>query len=219
MTANLKTAFKLLKYGFQLKTNCASAIIITVIGTLLVLAAHDATLFIMGAFYLALGPMCILQIQMTLLYSNIAKSSPKARMLEVQTCDCLSTIMMLVCYTFISIYTIIRHQTSPEKFSPWYPLATGVMFAVLLIYFCVCYKLYFVGIFILMPCTIFVFGFLTFLVETTLFKITTIPIGASCILGYVCIFIGLLLAGLLRRWLYKLPLSKMAGGSKLRKQL
>ena len=218
MTTDLKTVFRLLKYTFQLKTNCVSAIIITILGFLFLLAAPDTTLFMLGGFYFALGPLCILQMQFTLLYSNLGKSSPKARMLEISSIDTLSAISILICYTFIAIYITIRHSSAPTEFPIAYLFTTGLMYAALLIYFSLAYKTYIFGIIFLIICTISVFSVSLFIIELGILELH-LNTFTGYLLGYGCVFIGLLLSGLLRRLVYKRPLSKIAAGAKLRKQL
>ena len=218
MTTDLKTVFKLLKYTFQLKTNCVSATIITILGFLFLLAAPDTTLFMLGGFYLALGPLCILQMQFTLLYSNLGKSSPKARMLEISSIDVLSAVSILICYTFVAIYITMRHGIAPADFPITYLFTTGIMYAALLIYFSLAYKTYVFGIILLVISTITVFRFSIFLVKIEIME-SHLSTFTGSLLGYGCVFIGLLLSGLLRRLVYKRPLSKIAAGAKLRKQM
>lgn len=218
MTTDLKTAFKLLKYTFHLKTNCVSAIIITILGILFLIAAPDTTLFMLGGFYLALGPLCILQMQFTLLYSNLGKSSPKARMLEISSIDTLSAIIILICYTFVVIYITIRHGSAPAEFPITYLFTMGIMYATLLIYFSLSYKTFIFGILLLIICTISVFSVSIFIIELGIVELH-LNTFTGYLLGYGCVFMGLLLSGLLRRLVYKRPLSKLAAGAKLRKQI
>lgn len=224
MTTEMKKAFKMLKYCFQPKTNCAAAIAITVIGMIslgISSIGHPVTssCFLMGSLYFVLGPSIMAQMLMITLYCSMVKSSPRARILEIQLEDLLSSIIFVLGYTLIILYSTIINVCVKEVYSPGMLFATALTICILLLYNSTVYKLFFTSTFIMAILIPFVFSIFTILEQTTRFGVFPLSMTASCLLGYLCILLSLVLSGLFRRAVYRLPLSKMAGGSKLRKQM
>ncbi len=223
MIAEMKKAFKMIKYGYQLKTNIVSAALIMILGIgclcIADISIAGTSLFQVGALYFVLGPMFLLQIQMLMLYSNMVKSSPKARFLEITFGDVFSVIISLAGYTLIVIYSIIKNHMAPNAaFAPLL-LNVGFLIGVMQIYFSIVYKHFICGTGFMLIGFVMVFIFTTLLVDVGMFGNYSLNLTTSIIVGYVAIIVSLLLCALLRRALYKHTLSKLACGAKLRKEL
>ena len=223
MIADLKKAMKMLKYGYQLKTNIVSAALIMILGIgclcIADISIAGSSLYLVGALYFVLGPMFLLQIQTLMLYSHMVKSSPRARFLEIAFGDIFSLVISIVGYTIIVIYSIIKNNITPDApFAPWL-LATGLLIGVMQIYFSVVYKHFVLGTGFMLTGIIIVFMTITLLVEVNILGVITLNLTTAIILGYVAVIISLLLCALLRRMVYKHSFSKWACGAKLRKEL
>ena len=217
MMSSLKRAFKLIKYGFQFKLNCVFAIAITLLSILLLIL--DDYSFPMSIFYFTLGPMFILQIQLSLLYSGVGRSSPLAHTIEVELADILSAVTGVATYVIYACYTLIRNLVAPKEYYPVNLIMAGIVVGELLLYFSTAYKAFLLSIFL---CIIGFMAVQPFQAGEYFYSliVNKVPGAAgSAAIGLLFTIIGVLLAGLLRRLLYRFPLSKLAGGSKLSKQI
>lgn len=230
MIQEMKKAFWLTKYCFQLKMNYVSAILVTLggilslIGSGLIMAATttasvSASPYLLGSFYLLLGPMVIAQMHYILLFSNMIKSSPKGRFLEIQMLDLSSAIISLAGYTLVVIYTLTVNHFAACDYPSVYPLTAGILIGLLMIFLSTSYKLFLTSMIGLGICVLIIFTAISILTATSSPVVYSLTTTASSLLGYLAILICLGLSALLRRALYKLPLSKLAAGTKLRKEL
>lgn len=230
MIQEMKKAFRLTKYCFQLKMNYVSAILVTLGGILSLLgsgltraatttASVSASPYLLGSFYLILGPMVIAQMHYILLFSNMVKSSPKGRFLEIQMLDLSSAIISLAGYTLIVIYTLTVNHFAACDYPSVYLLTAGILTGLHMIFMSASYKLFLTSMIVLGICVLIVFTAISILTATSSPLVYSLTTTASSLLGYLAILICLGLSALLRRALYKLPLSKLAAGAKLRKEL
>lgn len=222
MTTKMKKAIKLIKYGFDIKINFAFAIIFLLFGIVFIGVSSlnpvaNCDNFILGAFYVVLVPMFVIQVQLSTLYANMVKSSPLSRIVEVELADFLCGVFNLVIYTLIFLYTVIMDAVAGISYPPVYLLILGIVIMTLQLYFSLAYK-YFVAsvIGLIIVCLPFISSIETVIALNSHININRIT---SFFLGYIPIITGMALAALIRRFLYKHPLSLLAAGQKLRKQI
>ena len=83
MITEMMKMLKLIRYSYQLKVNSICGIIITILGIIMLAfstwnSSILASSFLLGSFYVVLGPMIIVQMILQTLYANMVKASPKA---------------------------------------------------------------------------------------------------------------------------------------------
>ena len=82
MMKDIKQCFKLLKYGYQLKTNMGCACFFVLLGILFVMPSFGD--FVMGTMYIYLGMMFATQPMYMMLFSECVQASPRREKIEIR---------------------------------------------------------------------------------------------------------------------------------------
>lgn len=217
MMQDLKTSWKLLKYSFQFKMNIAVAIFFMVLGVMWLFLEGTRGLYI-AALYVYIGPCMLVQLTYNLLYANMALVSPVKKALDGTFPNVVGLLGSLLGYALAVVYMIIFSNIYPEnEMSGGNMLVViGLIMLVTIIYYSVAYKWFVVSTILFCFClaVTLAFGMALFIysgVEISLLQGTLIGLG---------IVVGAnLLGALIRKALYKLPNSPLAGGRSLRKAM
>ena len=226
MMNEMKKACKLIKYGFNLKMNVGFGIIFMIFGIIfsilgsMMSSANHMQPAMFSTMYMFLGPLMIVQVLYTLLYSKMAKSSPRNYTLEVTAPNIFSTIIGIFTYLVSIIGAWIGMKVSPDLAEGYYSVIinSGMLLVIMILYFGVCYKYFVLG-------TIgFVIGFLViyrglsgYIFEYGLpFKLNFVN---SSLISGVIVAVGIILSCILRKLLYKKPVSKLSAGAYLKKAM
>lgn len=145
---DLILGFKLLRYGYKLKTNVMMLILFTAIGFVIELSSHGTN--ILGGFYFMLTGMFAYQMIIYMNASDYVQSSVMKRKLEVGMPVIVSTVVYLVLFTILVAekYILIRivFRRISENYQDTLFMIIFILFGAMI--FCgVCYK-YFVASFI-----------------------------------------------------------------------
>ena len=110
---DLILGFKLLRYGYKLKTNVMMLILFTAIGFLVELSSHGTN--ILGGFYFMLTGMFAYQMIIYMNASDYVQSSVMKRKLEVGMPVIVSTVVYLVLFTILVAEKYILIRMYPEN--------------------------------------------------------------------------------------------------------
>lgn len=218
MINELKKQIRLIKYGFNMKSSIVVAVIFVVMGVFFSFHLMDADGFLLAGFYIILGPTMMIQVQQSLLVSNLVAASPKKKALQTWIPDILQLILSTVVYLLLVIFAVWQnfstHGAGDYAKNLMY---LGILAGILLIYYGAAYKSF------LFSVIFFTIAFSIFYTNGILsdwFSINlSVDMAGAALLGLLFIFVGNLLSGVLRRVLYKKPLSKYAMGVQLRKYM
>lgn len=219
MITEWKRCMKLVKYGYNLKSSIACAVIFFVSGILFCVLQID--MFALGGLYIVLGPLMLVQIIYTGLMAEMALSSPRRRFMEIQLQDGLQLLVGVLGYLLVVLIAAIKvyqGHSAPELSTAYgqMVLYTGIIAGMFLIYMGIVYKYFLVSL------ILFMVGFSLVYMGPwgEIIKIThSVNMVSGTLLGLLFVLIGEVLSGVLRRVLYKKPLNKYAMGAALRKQM
>ena len=110
---DLILGFKLLRYGYKLKTNVMMLILFTAIGFVIELSSHGTN--ILGGFYFMLTGMFAYQMIIYMNASDYVQSSVMKRKLEVGMPVIVSTVVYLVLFTILVAEKYILIRMYPEN--------------------------------------------------------------------------------------------------------
>lgn len=219
MITEWKRCMKLVKYGYNLKSSIACAVIFFVLGILWCIG--DKGMFAMGGMYIVLGPLMLVQVIYTGLMAGMPLSSPRRRFIEIQLQDGLQLLVGVLGYLLVVLVAAIkvyRGHSTPELSIAYgqMVLYTGMLVGVLLIYMGIVYKYFLFSLILFMGG----FAFIYIGLWGEMIKIAhSVNMVSGTLLGLLFVLIGEVLSGVLRRLLYKKPLNKYAMGMALRKQM
>lgn len=216
MMQDLKTSWKLLKYTYQFKMNIAVAILFMVLGAIWLLNGPRG--LYVAALYVYIGPCMLVQLTYNLLYANLVLTSTAKKALDETFPNVVSFVGSLIALVFAIVYMVVYSNARPEdEMSGGNMLVViGLIMLVTIIYYSVAYKWFVVSTILFCFClaVTLAFGMALFIysgVEISLLQGSLIGLG---------IVIGAnLLGALIRKALYKLPNSPLAGGRSLRKAM
>ncbi len=216
MMNELKTSWKLLKYTYQCKMNIAVAILFMVLGVIWLLNGPRG--LYVAALYVYIGPCMLVQLAYNLLYANMVTTSIVKKALDGTFPNVVGLIGSLAGYVFAVIYMTVYSNIYPEdEMSGGNMLVViGLIMLVTIIYYSVAYKWFVVSTILFVFCLVvtLAFGMALFIysgMEISLLQGSLIGLG---------IVIGAnILGALIRKALYKLPNSPLAGGRSLRKAM
>ncbi len=220
MMSELKKSWKLIKYGYQFKINIALGVLFILLGVVFMLtsSANNADIgVLLGAVYLLLGPSMFAQTAQNMLFSQCVASSYQHRLLDGKFINIVMAVNCLLAYIVVMILLAINPFLQMGSFVNSGNVMISVAVTIALVMLCagMAWK-YFVVSTIL----VFISYFGCIIIHGLLLNVvpaTNIFVGS--ILGLVILAVGNLLSILVRKALYKKPLSPLAGGSGLRKAM
>lgn len=211
MITEWKRCAKLIKYGYNLKSSVAAAAIFFVLGIVMCVLSPDE-MFSLGGMYIVLGPMLLIQCVYTSLSAGISMSSPRRRFIETWFHDGLQLLIGLAGYALVILIAVIQishgHSGAEERAALGQAiLYTGMLTGVLMIYMGIVYKTF------LLSVLLFLVAFVSLMAEVPdkIFGfMQSVTVAKGILWGLAAIAIGAVISGLLRRMLYKKPLSKFS---------
>lgn len=211
MIKDIILGFKLLKYGYKLKTNVIMAVLFTFIGIYMEVVSEGTNLI--GGFYFMIIGMFVYQMIMSVDVSEYIQTSPMKRKLQITIPVITSTVFYLCIFTFLIIERVILINNMPEKRE----MLLGSLFQIVIfmlitfMFTSVCYKYFWTGYVVFLGLVFAVIIFMNIFLSTPLAdKLLSLPIGIFAIMGYAVIFIGAALETIIGKVLYKKPLSDFA---------
>lgn len=216
MMAEIKKGLKLIRYGYGLKTNLSMGILFLIVGILML--GCDGTYPMLGIIYILLAPTMLIQLESTLLYSGMTAASSKRRLLEIVLPEFLTIIIgVLGCVAVVGVgwfWADVRQESTDACMEIM--LGSGLLVAILLIYFGSAYKYFIVSVILVVIAMIIGMGSGVVIVKLVGEKLNMLTVSMLCI---AFIIIGIVISCCLRRVCYRKQISLMAAGMYLRKAL
>lgn len=217
MITEIKRGMKLIRYGYGTKWNWIGGVLLWLLGIGICCLAHDGFMVI-GTLYMMLGPMMVMQVMYSLLYSNLVGASPRRRGIEIIIADWINIISGFIGYLVFMIVAVVRVNGAPEQAQD---IMTGVILgslgaAAAYICFGACYKYYWQSMILFFVVFFFIYG-----AGMVIMNIMQFTLTMAWTAGFSLVFIavGVFLSCVLRRLLYKKTLSPTACGTSLRKAM
>lgn len=208
---DLILGFKLLRYGYKLKTNVMMLILFTAIGFVVELSSHGTN--ILGGFYFMLTGMFAYQMIIYMNASDYVQSSVMKRKLEVGMPVIVSTVVYLVLFTILVAekYILIRmYPENTENYQDTLFMIIFILFGAMI--FCgVRYK-YFVASFIVFMLVIIscMSTISSWLCHHHISEVISLGLVKLAALGYAAILLGGVIEYLISSLLYRKQLSEYA---------
>lgn len=202
---DLILGFKLLRYGYKLKTNVMMLILFTAIGFVIELSSHGTN--ILGGFYFMLTGMFAYQMIIYMNASDYVQSSVMKRKLEVGMPVIVSTVVYLVLFTILVVEKYILIRMYPENTENYLDTLFMIIFILFgaMIFCGVCYK-YFVASFI-----VFMLVIMTCMSTIShISDVISLGLVKFAVLGYAAILLGGVIEYLISSLLYRKQLSEIA---------
>lgn len=214
MMKDIKECLKLLKYGYQMKTNVACACIFVVLGIFFMVISFGD--FVMGTMYIYLGIMFVTQPMYMIMFSESVAASPRRKKIEIRYVDILNVIGGIVGSTLLVVMALLTQQKDMEGASMESVLViSGMMAFIFYCYMSMSFKCMIVGM-ILFIGSFWIISAFQIILNTSL---TNVFGGKTLLAVVIFLFenvLGIVCAHGIRKLLYRKSMSKLAAGAKLR---
>jgi hypothetical protein len=228
MMSQWKKSLKLIKYGYQFKTNVVCGVIFMLVGIFFLVMEDGQDMSFgcsVGVLYIVLAPWVMLQVLKGVLSCGIAAAAPKRRYMEIQMTDKCNFLIGTFSYVFLVMILgiksfVVSNQVGELGVPALYGAATIML---MMIYVGIVYNFFAVGIILVTAGWIMIssgwIGKFGRLLANQIGVQGDLPAPVCILLGLMMVWLGVALSGLLRRALYKKPVSKFANGAMMRKQV
>lgn len=202
MMGELKRSLKLLKYEKNVRSSLVVAAVFLALGIFIILCAKTP---FMGGFYIFMTQLLVVGTVPPLLQSSMILSAPCRRFLETWLLDLLQLVGVLVCYGIVVLLVVIQTSANPELAYQYRMelVLLGATVAAMVVYMGIFHKMLVLGT------VLFIVTFFLCFSESIHIAIPE-TMGQSVGIGFLLILAGLLAAAVLRRMLYRKPLTKGA---------
>ena len=212
MIDEMKRGLKLIKYANDFKITVVVAILFCLIA--IVICFVDLQFIVLASAEIFMSIIMFIQMEYSLLATGICASSPRKRNLETWLPDLTGLMLGIAGYLIILVIIMVNYFYVSEEIRQFCGagiLFSGMMGGITLVYGSLVYKNFIIGF------IVFFSGFYSLLVcsEGELFVSLTAGIWG----GFAFIVVGIAVAGILRRLLYRKPLNKAAFGMKFRRNM
>jgi len=213
MISKVKKSFRLIPYGYALKMNLIGGVLVFLLG-LAGLCTGSLQAILSASIFMVLGPLVLLQVAGSLLYSGVIAASPRRRVVEIVLGDVLSVIASVIGYATVAGYIYLNQEVIERPAGNM--ILASICMAICVIYFGVAFKLYAVGSILFFIFVLGGYGLGLLLLEWMEFKIS---LASASVIGFLIMVFGVVLSSMFRRLLYKRSLSARACGEGLRKAM
>ena len=227
MIYDLKRGLRLLAYSFQFGANTAIAVVTELVGILIMglilyfgvdspeTYSSNPLFFVSGVMLLQLAPLMLAQMTISLECSGIILSSRFHKTVGVSLPGFICLVDAVQTLFFLVLLALVCRNT---KVLGCLIFVAGIIFMIVLVYMTLAFRYLIVGI------AIYIIGYVgvTFLASYAFYDITqdTLMTGKSgAALGILAMAAGLVLSSVMRKHLYKKPISKNSVSKKLRQYL
>lgn len=220
MMTEIKKSLKLIKYGYQAKLNIGLVVLFFILGVLM-LILNDGFNVSLGAIYILLGPFMVIQVHYNLLHSNIIASSYQRRTLDGLVPNVVGAVSSLIVYAVLVVFIAIKNSMSSAEgvtYASILIVASLIIFVVI-VYYGIAYKIFWVGTGLFVVAFLIAFAGGSGVMRVLEKQGVSIPFVVSALIGLGLIILGNVLSVLLRKALYKKPISPASGGVALRKAM
>lgn len=213
MMSNWKIGFKLIRYAYQVKLNIVCAASFFILG-IISMCIGDAFFIVLGALWSLLGLLFLNQLLFYLEYAGMIASSPKRTALSFSAQDVVVVVGSILVYVIIVVIEEMKAHIFLRTDEPYSLFIAFLMMFWILLYIGIAYRLFILAT-ILFCCAS---GFSP-MVGLIWPQIASLQTAEVYVIGFVLVLVGIVLNCIIRRVLYRMPLSKLAAGAGLRKHL
>lgn len=208
---DLILGFKLLKYGYKIRTNIMMLVLFTLIGLITEISSKGTEM--LGGFYFMLIGMFTYQMIIFMNVSDYVQTSAMKRKLSTGVPAFVSTLVYLLLMTVLVVEKYVLIRMYPNMKDQY--LDVLCMIIVLLFFtmiFCgVCYKYFFVSFIVFMVVVVFgIAEFNTWIGMKHITDVMNVNLGTMAAFGYAAVILGGVLEYVLSSVLYRKPLSELA---------
>lgn len=217
MMEEIKRGFKLIRYGYGKMVNVFGGIAVFLLGTAIYWSAMDQ-MCILGAVYIALGALMIIQVQYSLLYSNFVGASARRKTLEILLADIICIVVAVFAYVIMVGATIVKVEANPQLTSDILEnmLISGVAMPLVFIMIATSYKFFWTTMILFGVFFLAVYGGGMIFVHIVNLNLSVVGVSLICL---VLMIVSVILSCVLRRLLYRRSLSPTACNTGLRKAM
>lgn len=227
MINNLKLGIKIMKYGHSAKLSFVAAIALIAIGVIFSVCGMLVKFSFPGGYFIMMAVLLLLQLISTINASHLVQTSPAKKKLQTSVPAVFSVTLMTAGYLFnlvtVGVVSLCSSEAAGAVRAACNQLIyTAVIMGVVMLYYGACYKK-----FIAATVAFFVVFFIVYrpVIDGEMywsFMPFTDPVGnfiLTALIGLGIILVCGLLEYLISLALYKAPMSKLALGANLRKQM
>ncbi len=215
MMRDIKNCFKLLKFGYQIKTNIVCAVLFFLIGILFSVVGHEG--FVLCVVYYFLAILFVVQSMYMAIYSDFVGASPKRAKVEIRYIDILNVLGGIVASAATILTAFLTRGLSPEGPSMETNLVIGGwMVIILYCYMCMSFKMMWVGMIIFIVSFFSVMNIAGSAFTATFDRMLAGKTAFAVLVFLAEVAMGIVLGHVIRRLLYRKSMSKWAMGAKLR---
>lgn len=224
MINDLKLGFKMMKYGHAAKLSFIGSGAVAAVGVLFSVASVMLDYAFPGGYFFTMAALLLLQLLSTVNAANLVQTSPMKKRLQTSVPTVLSVTLMLAGY-LLSVVTVgVVSASKPEALdiACTQIIITAAIMGIIMLYYGACYK-YFVAstaVFI----TVFVIVYPSMLTGELHWSFMPFAkpwenFGLTAVIGLAIVLVCGILQYLLTLAVYKTPISKLALGANLRRQM
>ncbi len=215
MMKDIKKCFKLLKYGYQLKTNIACAIMFLLIGCVILLMNYEQLVVV--ATYFLIAVMFVTQTLHMLLFSQHVASSPSRKYIELRYLDILNSLAGVVTTLVIIPITYFCKPDDYDGVASEVLLVISGLTAILMyVYMGMAFKRMFLSMLVFIPMIFFFLSSPLSVVGEWMDAVLGGKVVLSIVIFVAEIVVGIFAGHACRNLLYSKEMSKWAKGAKLR---
>ena len=216
MMTEIKKSLKLLKYGYQIKTNLITGLIFLALG-LVWLFTNSGYICILAICYFLLVPLFSVQVSCSMLFSNMILSSTMRKTLDGAFPNMLGALASVFAFgmTYVGLLVNPQMRTGTVADSGNMVITAGIVIAGVMLYYGFAFKFFVGGTVAFCIAYLVAGGGCAFLVEAA--KPTSLLTGS--IIGLLIAVAGNVLSCIIRAAVYKYSMDPLAGGNSLRKAL
>lgn len=229
MINDIKMGFKLLKYGHCAKLSfvaCIISAVFSVVWSFLSIGGHSS---FPGGYFLMLASLFLIQLLCTVNAASLVASSPAKKKLQTKIPALLSTVTMLASHLInvasLGIFACMIPRAMERVCT--LILISAFLMGVVMLYTAICYKCFVLGTVLFVVIFIAVYGPMMNMVYGSEdghrgFMLLGSDWGnfwLASVLGLGIVLVSGLLQYLISLAVYKLPISKLALGARLRGQM
>lgn len=215
MMKDIKNCFKMLKYGYQLKTNIVCAILFMMMGCAFLLIAYEQLVLV--AAYFSISILFVTQTMHMLLFSGNVAASPARERIEFRYLDILNVLGGIMMVAVLIPVALLCKPGDYEGVSPEALLIfSGLTIIVLYVYMGIAFKTMILGMLVFIPMFIILMTLSTSIAGEWLSNVFLGKTALAIVIFVLEVALGIVLGHGCRKLFYRKEMSKLAKGAKLR---
>jgi len=215
MMKDIKNCFKLLKHGYQVKTNAVCGLLFFAIGIFFIMMGYEQ--LALCCVYLFLAILFLTQSMYMMLFSEFVAASPSRRRVEFRYMDILNVLGGIVASVSTLLLAFLAKPDKIEGTSMESLLVVcGLMAIVMYVYMSFAFKSMFLGMIVFLLSFLFVMNISSNRIGLILTNALEGKTALAVVIFLAEVVLGIVLGHFTRKLIYRKGMSKWAAGAKLR---